>query len=167
MTRTSLSTYVQSHKLIFVCAALVLCGCQIGHNCSENDFTGLYRVDRISVPDGVPMVSVDSFVERASDEWWVECDPELRFKDSQLRLSADHTFHLRNTMLVDSVGKWHIEDWEDMCVVKLNFSHVSCIGHLAMGSEGAATLHVCDMMFRDKCYVGTFEYKRASTIPER
>lgn len=167
MLGTSLSTTVQSLKLILVSAVLVLCGCQIGLNCSGNDYTGLYRVHRISVPDGVPMFSVDSMVERASEKWWVECDPELRIKDSQLQLSADHTFHLRNTMLVDSVGKWRIEEWEDMCVVKLDFSHASCVGQLAMGSDGAARLHVCDKLFREKCYVGTFEYKRISTVPDR
>ncbi|MBL7939607.1 MAG: hypothetical protein JNL43_09625 [Flavobacteriales bacterium] len=140
-------------------------GCELGRRCSDVSFIGVYRLARISVPAGTTMVGIDSIVDAAAERWWVECDEKLEVKNSELQLLADNTFFLRNSMLVDSVGKWHSEEWEDMCVIKLNFAHMNCIGHLAMNTDGDATLTVCDQMFREKCYVSTYQYQRILPAP--
>jgi hypothetical protein len=111
------------------------------------------------------MVEVDSILTLAAEDGWKECDEKLEVKSSELQLLADNTFFLQNSMLVDSVGKWHSEDWEGSCVVKLNFAHTNCIGHLAMGNDGDATLTLCGHMFREKCYVSTFQYQRILPAP--
>lgn len=156
---------VRGHNLILIILVLGISGCQFGRRCSDVNFIGVYRLERISMPAGTPMVGIDSIVVGATENWWVECDGKLEVKNSELQLLADNTFFLRNSMLVDSVGKWHGEEWEDMCVIKLNFAHMNCIGHLAMGTDGDAALTVCDQMFRAKCFVSTYQYQRILPAP--
>lgn len=165
MKGSCLDSFIRGRKLFQVALLLIIGGCQFGRSCSEPGFVGVYRLERVSIPAGTPVVGIDSIVGAAVENWWAECDGMLEVKNSELQLFADNTFFLRNSMLVDSVGKWHSEDWEDMCVIKLNFAHMNCIGHLAMGTDGDATLTVCDQMFREKCYVSTYQYQRIPPAP--